>query len=218
MATTANITSETHNCGHCGNTSYMIKKGVIDDTVSEGDHKHGYYESGDFYRVLKCPNCLKINILTYFWHDSMDAEEDVNETLVYPQHQAFPVGLPAKILEYLTSAEKVKSIDVHAYALLLGRILEFVCYDRGAKSDKLYLMLEELAVKGDIPEKLVKVASGVRNFRNIGAHVGSGDLSTAELPIVRALLDAILTYIYSAEHLAAQAELKLSKIKKRRKV
>lgn len=187
------------------------------DVISEGGDDMGYWEHGDIYRLLKCPNCRKVNITTYSWHDAMDEDDVITEKTIYPQHQDFPVGLPDKILGSLTSAEKVKPIDVHAYALLLGRTLELVCHDRGAKSGTLYPMLEELAKKGDIPEKLVKVASGLRNFRNLGAHAGMGDLSEKELPIVRALLDAILTYIYSAQHLADLAEEKLARIKKKRK-
>jgi hypothetical protein len=211
------LTSEPVTCGHCGNISYMAIKGSINDTVTSGAPEVGYEISGTMYSVLECPACKEVSVTSYFWHEMMDKDDDIMHKTLYPHNKEFPVGLPANILSALTSAEKVKVFDAHAYALLLGRTLELVCYDREAKGDTLYKMLEDLAARNEIPEKLVKVASGLRDFRNIGAHAGSGDLSTSELPIVRALLDAILTYIYSAQHLADLAAIKLARIKKQRK-
>ena len=78
-------------------------------------------------------------------------------------------------------------------------------------------MLKELAAKNEIPDKLVKVASGLKDFGNIGAHAGSGDLTEKEIPILNALCSAILEYVYSAPHLATIAENKLKTIKITRK-
>lgn len=74
-------------------------------------------------------------------------------------------------------------------------------------------MLRELADKKEIPEKLVDVADGLRNFGNIGAHAGSGELGKNEIPIVQALAIAILEYLFSAPHLANVAESKLKSIR-----
>jgi hypothetical protein len=195
----------------------MAILGAVNDTVSEDFPDYGPHESGDIYRVLKCPNCKKVNISSYSWRDSIDEGDEVAESILYPQYREFPVGLPDDILSSLISAEKVKLIDSQSYALMLGRILELVCHNKGAKGKTFYEMLEDLAARNEIPEKLIKVANGLRNFRNIGAHAGSAALSPSELPIVRALLDAILAYLYSAQHLADLAESKLSKIKNRHK-
>lgn len=217
MASAPKTTSDAFTCANCGNHSYMAILGAVSDDVSEGDEEVGYQNSGDTYRVLKCPNCQKVNITSYFWHDSMDEDHFIPEPVIYPQQQAFPVGLPDDILRSLMSAEKVKFIDKQSYALMLGRILELVCHNKGAKGKTFYEMLKDLAAKNEIPEKLIKVANGLRNFRNIGAHAGADVLSSSELPIVRALLDAILAYLYSAQHLADLAETKLAKIERRRK-
>lgn len=78
-------------------------------------------------------------------------------------------------------------------------------------------MLKELADKNEIPQKLVKIASGLKDFGNIGAHAGSGELTQKEIPIVNALCIAILEYIYSAPYLATIAEDKLNSIKNKAK-
>lgn len=115
------------------------------------------------------------------------------------------------------AAEKVKTIDVNAYVILLRRLLELVCHDRKASGNTLAQMLSDLAAKGEIPDKLVRVAKGLKDFGNMGAHVSIGELSPKEIPIVKALCTAILEYIYSAPYLANTAESKLTAIKSQSK-
>lgn len=209
--------SKLSSCGHCSNISHMPIKGKVFDIEPQGDSEHGYYgEAGLVYCVLECPACKKVNIISYNWHDGMESEDDIEYEILFPQDINFPIGLPENILSTLKAAEKIKTIDVNAYAILLGRLLELVCIDRKAKGDTLALMLKDLADKNEIPEKLVKVAKGLRGFRNIGAHAGLGNLSENEIPIVKALCYAILEYIYSAPHLATIAETKLNLIKNRK--
>ena len=74
-------------------------------------------------------------------------------------------------------------------------------------------MLKDLANRNEIPDKLVKVAQGIKDFGNMGAHAGIGELSENEIPIVATLCTVILEYIYSAPHLATIAENKLNAIK-----
>lgn len=174
--------------------------------------KHGpRVIGGTQYSILKCPACKKINIVSHFWHDAL--EEEAEYDFLYPQNASYPIGLPNKILKAFESAEKVKTIDVNAYAILIRRLLELVCLDRNATGGTLAAMLKDLANKNEIPDKLVKVASGLKDFGNIGAHAGSGELTEKEIPIVNALCIAILEYVYSAPYLATIAGDKLKAIK-----
>lgn len=206
--------SKTTSCGHCGNIAPMEVKGSVGDIVSEGDDDHGYWEYGTYYGILKCPACHKVNIVAYGWHDGMESDDEISYELLYPNNEGMPIGLPDEVASTYLAAEKVKNIDVNAYAILMRRLLEQVCLDRSANGSSLASMLGDLAAKGEIPVKLVDVAKGLRHFGNIGAHAGSGNLSEREIPIVRALTKAILEYIYSAPHLADIAEKKLQQIKK----
>lgn len=195
----------------------MAIKGSVNDTEVHEDPEYGYQgEDGIIYCVLECPACKKVNIVSYLWHDGMESEDEIEYEFLFPQDQRFPIGLPENILSTLRAAEKIKTINVNAYAILLGRLLELVCLDRKAKGDTLASMLKDLADKNEIPEKLVNVAKGLREFRNVGAHAGLGDLSDKEIPIVKALCLAILEYIYSAPHLATIAETKLNRIKSKK--
>ncbi|HMK07243.1 MAG TPA: DUF4145 domain-containing protein [Flavobacterium sp.] len=142
----------------------------------------------------------------------MDRNEITYEFL-YPPEPTYPLGLPANILEAYKSAQEIKPHNANSYATLMRRLLEKVCIEHDAKSNNtLAGMLEELADRHIIPINLVKVAQSLKNFGNIGAHAGSGELSEEEIPIVTALCTAILEYIYTAPYLADLAESKLQQI------
>ncbi len=210
--------SENVACRHCFNFSKMEIIGTVTDTIDHWDDPHG--QGVDFYNCyehLKCPRCKKINIRQYEWDDLQEAQDDIEVEFeyLYPIGNV-PAGLPEAIVKAYNAAEQVKSIDVNAYATLLRRLLEMICHDRSAKPATLAQMLQELADKGEMPQNLVKVATGLRNFGNIGAHAGSGDLSEEEIPIVKALTNAILEYVYSAPHLEKLATAKLDEIKKKK--
>lgn len=201
-------------CKHCGNISKMEIIGTITDTFRGDDPEFGYINfHGTKYSVLKCPACSKINIVSYFWHDAMESDEEITYNILFPADTIYPVGLPDKISDAFKAAEKAKSLDVNAYAILARKLLELVCLDRGAKRDTLANMLRELAKAGEIPEKLVRIASKLKDFGNIGAHANSGELTLDEIPIVNALSIAILEYVYSAPFLATEAEHRLNAIK-----
>jgi hypothetical protein len=204
-------------CGHCHNISPMVIVGNVNQEHEYEDPEYGRTcDSGTIYSILECPACHKINIVNYFWHDSMESEDEVSYKFLYPINSKHPLGLPDKILSTYNAAEKVKTIDVNAYAILMRRMLELVCIDRKAKQGTLAVMLKDLADKNEIPLKLVNVAKGLKDFGNIGAHASIGELSEKEIPILNALSKAILEYIYSAPYLATLAEKQLEKVKRKR--
>lgn len=204
-------------CGHCDNLSQMEILGSIDNfTVEDEPHNHHYVEYGDVYDVLKCPACKLVNIFSYYWVTYMEDENTVPVyTTIYPNESNYPKGLPEDIEKALIAARRVQKIDVNAYALLSRRLLELVCLDRSASGNNLASKLRDLSNRGEIPDKLVDVAKGLKDFGNIGAHAGIGQLTEDEIPIVNALTIAILEYIYSAPLLATEAENKLNSIRGR---
>jgi hypothetical protein len=127
------------------------------------------------------------------------------------------VGLSPKIEQAYQSALKVKNVDSNAFAVLLGRVLDQVCIERGAKGDSLYDRLKDLASKGEIPTRLAEMAHQLRHLRNIGAHADLGDLTSAEVPILDDLCRAILEYVYTAPKLIEQVELKMAELRKSNK-
>lgn len=201
-------------CGHCYNKSFMNILGIVSKDDEYRDPEYGWlYESGTNFSVLQCPACGMVNIVSYYWHDSMENESEITYKTLYPLTKETPLGLPQNIIEMYQAAQKVQSISIDAYATLMRKILEQVCIDKQAKQGTLHTMLEDLANKNEIPEKLVKVAKGLKDFGNIGAHANNGKLDKKQIPILEALAKAILEYIYSAPYLAGLAEKELEKIK-----
>jgi hypothetical protein len=92
--------------------------------------------------------------------------------------------------------------------------LDLVCVDRKAEGNTLAKKLADLAHKGEIPTNLVGVSSGIRQFRNIGAHADLGSLTALESSLLDSLCRAILEYVYTAPYLAARAQIRFDKLTK----
>lgn len=204
-------------CRHCFNISRMEITASAEVDETWGDKTIGFGPNmGTSYDILKCPACEKINIVSYFWHEDMERDE-ITYNFLFPPEKIYPKGLPEKILTAYKNAEKIKSLNANAYATAMRRLLETVCLEQGAKpNDLLAKMLKELADRGEIPQNLVKVASGLKNFGNVGAHASAGDLGEKEVPIISALTTALLEYIYSAPYLASLAENKLVELRSKK--
>lgn len=211
--------SEVRNCGHCNNTAPMqvVAKYSDTKTFEYEDKLTAPFEAGDFYEMLKCPACHRIELRTYQWHDMMESKNEVTYKTLYPFASKVPLGLPESLKTEYKAAMNVKNISANAYGVLLGRILELVCADRQAKGKNLFEQLSDLAQKNEIPQKLVGVADKLRAFRNLGAHASLGGLTEKEVPILESLSLAILEYVYSAPYLAEQAEIALGQLKAKKR-
>jgi len=202
-------------CEHCQNQAPM-------EIVSHYSNLRDYeeregmliWEAGSVYELIECPACGEISLRKYFWHSILSDGEEIGYKYLYPLDQRGPQGLPNNIKSGYEEAQRVRNINTNAYAVLLGRVLDLICADRNASGDTLDKKLKSLSERGEIPEKLVDVSSGLRNLRNIGAHADLGELSSADLPVLDGLTRAILEYVYSAPLLINEAEKRLAKLKK----
>lgn len=211
---------EVISCKHCGNNAPM-------EAVAQYSQLHTQYENGvgsrnwdegDIYELLLCLACSNVMLRSYYWHDGyMETSEDTTFRYLYPASNKKPLGLPPEIQRAYDAAIKVKHIDVNAYAVLVGRVLDMICKDRNATGKTLNDKLADLSEKGEVPSKLVKVAESLRHLRNIGAHAELGELTESEEPILSSLCSALLEYVYSAPYLVKQAEERLQKLKESNK-
>ena len=97
---------------------------------------------------------------------------------------------------------------------IIGQPFACTAFDRSANGKSLSEKLNDLASKGEIPQKLVDVASSLRQLRNVGAHATLGELTDKEIPLLDDLCKAILEYVYSAPFLVKKAEESLLQLKK----
>jgi len=209
--------SEPTKCGHCGNVAPMEIRATVSQVRSHEDAKSGFpWDEGPVHEILICPACDGIVVRRYYWHESLDPE-DVQTEVVYPCASATPVGLPPVIHQELEAAMRVRCASPNAYGVLLGRLLELICDDRGAKKGKLSARLKQLSTRGEIPEKIVELAQKLQALRHVGAHASSGRLTSVEVPILDSLCHAILEYVYSAPYLVRQADARLQELRTRRR-
>lgn len=201
-------------CGHCSNRVPHEIVAVYSRVETHENEPGGYpHDSGAVFELIVCPACQEVSLQTYFWHEYAEPE-DIKMEILYPVANKTPLGMPPKLESAYQAAVRVKSIDPNAFGVLVGRLLELVCIDRSAKGKTLNEGLSDLAARGEIPAKLVAVANGLRNLRNVGAHPMLGELTAAEVPVLDGLCRAILEYVYSAPSLAEQAEERLTHLKR----
>ena len=208
-------------CRHCLNHAPMEIVAEFSYVVDKVEAHPGDFE--EIYKVsqlLQCPACFYISLQQYQWCDAyMETPEDTTIEILYPSIETndIPLGLPDAINKALIAAQKVKSIDANAFGVLMRRVLEMVCIDRKATGRNLAEQLQDLAQKNEIPNKLVMVTKSIKNLGNIGAHAALGNLTQEEIPILNALSNAILEYVYTAPYLANQAEDRVNQLKTKRK-
>ena len=205
-------------CRHCGNYAPMkIVGGYYHSLDSDRAYDYDpYYENvmqgGYQYDLLLCRACEKVTLWRFFDHPAF---EDEGAKIFYPSQEIEVGFLPSRIREAYEAALKARTIDANAYSILLGRLLEVICEDRKAKGSGLHEKLKDLASKGEIPENLASIAHKIRLLRNIGTHETNEGLSEDEIPILNALIKAVLEYLYIASSLADEAEERLKKLKQK---
>lgn len=223
MANEKNRTHKFLQCGHCRNQVPMdiVAEYYLPTEHTYDDPDDAYYDccngiiyakEGYHHKLLLCLVCNEVTYWRYFDADYLECYE---KEIFFPSELYKLSGLPNQIQKAYDIALKVRGIDTNAYAVLLGRILDIICEDRKALGNTLNKKLIYLAEKGEIPEKLVRVAHNLRNLRNYGAHADLGELTIDEIPILDDLCKAILEYIYNAPYLAEKAERSLNRLKEK---
>jgi hypothetical protein len=185
-------------------TYSQVRNHVSDDGSME-------WSAGNFYEILTCPACHGVTFQRDFFHDQFP--EESKPVVLYPTEAEKVDGLPPEIERAYAAALAVKGIEAHAFAVLVRRLLEMICLDKGAEGRSLFEQLKSLATMGVIPQQLIDIANGLRNFGNIGAHAGGVQLSVNEVPVIDTLCRAILEYVYGAPHLVVLAQETLDRVK-----
>jgi Domain of unknown function (DUF4145) len=117
--------------------------------------------------------------------------------------------LPPLVRNHREAARRVKGLDPSFYALGIRRMLEAVCVEEKAQGSKLFDQLQDLATRGRLPQTLVDIATQLRKLGNLGAHVTDVEVQESDVPLISALAEAMLEYLYRApaKVAAVQAEL-----------
>lgn len=204
--------SQNMKCRHCRNTVTMP---IVADYSQVRSHsaRDGLMEwsAGNVFQILECPACDGVTFQRGYFHDQFP--EEWQPAVLYPTEAEKVEGLSVEIERAYAAALAVKGIEAHAFAVLVRRLLEMICLNKGAQEKNLFEGLKALVRTGVIPQQLIDIANGLRIFGNIGAHAGGEQLSENEVPVIDALCRAILEYVYGAPRLVALAQQTLDKVK-----
>jgi Domain of unknown function (DUF4145) len=163
---------------------------------------------------LECPACRKNILREGICREEIDDEAGPGYVIIYPEFSNRNFNLPEGLNKAYKAAQNVKNVDPNAYAVLLGRLLDKICIDKNAIGNTLNDKIKSLAKNGVIPEQISRIALGVKDFRNIGAHADLGELSDNEISIVEELINVIIEYIYEAPSMIQKVEREISKLKR----
>ncbi len=155
------------------------------------------------WEVLTCGECARLSLRS--GHSSPDDPEPFSWDVVYPPAPDTPRFLPSDISRAHKAAMLMRTVDAHAYAVLLGTLLEIICLDRGARGQNLYYRLRDLAARSLIPATLAECAHGITDLRPAFVVARTPDLTAGDIALLEPLSEALLQYLYVAPALTAAA-------------
>ena len=202
-------------CFHCGNKAPMEVVATYNDTIVFGEAP---YTDEAYFRwlLLMCPSCRRPTLEEIYTITSEQELEGwpVHESILYPSKINLE-GFPETVKKSYEAALKVRNVEPNAFAVLIGRTLDNICRDRNAKGNTLYEKLTDLSNRNEIPGRLAEMAQGLRLLRNIGAHAELGEIVNDDVPILIALCEAILEYVYRAPSRLKLLQSRIETLKKK---
>lgn len=234
------ISKKPYPCGHCGNRAPMY---VLSEIVERYDNDESD-ALNTCYFVFRCSSCGGVNVVSE--HNFIDREyleirfpdlvttnsdeyqeyeyavesaKYIQEFRLYPSDRRTFQHVPAQVERSYRTALKLLRVEPLACAVFIGRTLEFLCKERKAAGKTLEKMLLDLKNRGEIPDRILEIASSLRFFRNIGAHADNEmNVSRRDAETLIALCEAILEYVYEAPAVLKAAQDKADALKTGREV
>ncbi len=188
-------------CPHCGNitTQISLYTHVFESVYTFFDKEHDIeYDKKiqeQFYLAI-CGTCKGALLYSGDFGVPVSMEEVFKQSyLIWPQQKILSEKIPEKIRRYYEEAIRIKMIAPNAYAGQIRKCLEALCDDRNIKQGSLFIRLDELALRGEIPKHFIEMANILRFFGNIGVH--SIETNTP-IPVdtIEDFFIAIIEYVY----------------------
>ncbi len=196
-------------CPHCEN--FTLMEILWDDTHETYDDLHFEYDEGTIsLSLMKCRVCLEITLKETLKYEDRFEMLHFEEKTYYPTPKVISKNIPGAIVKEYETSLRVKRIDPNMCAVAVGRTLEAICNYEKATGKNLAQKLDYLDKKGRIPSTLVKMATELRELRNLGAHNENDEVTEEDIPFILEFLEAILEYLYVAPA-------KIEALQKRRK-
>jgi hypothetical protein len=186
-------------CAHCNSKGRM----AVVSTHRAADR--GRRARGEtLWEILSCASCSQLTVRT--GHSSPEDSDPFRWEVAFPESRRIPRCVPGDVARAYDAAMIMRTTDPKTYAVLLGTVLEMVCWDQGAWGQNLIYQLKDLASRSIIPASLADLGLGIRAFRSPTAQGRSTDLEPADLPVLEPLCEALILQIYVGPSLIAAAK------------
>ena len=190
--------SEPRCCPHCGNTTpHELLFECAAPLIWYGDNdipsRQEDQEPGQEYALIRCLTCRDLSL-----YSNIDVVGWQWPRLEYPSNYDLDPCVPLIISANYKEARRVQNISPNAFAVLIRRALEALCYDRGLTKGTLASCLKELASKGEIPDKLVEASSVLRELGNAGAHHSIRQVTIPMTWAMDSFFRTLIEYVYVA--------------------
>lgn len=181
-------------CEHCGNRTPMVALATPTATVPLAPPEYGDTIHLE-WALYMCPVCSN-PILRESDSESFDYDGTPEWRTLYPEQIKLRNELPTSVRKAYEAALRVRHVEPNAFAVLIGRTLEFTCQDRGANGRTLHEMLNDLSNRDIIPALLVEVAHQMKAIRNFGAHADVREVDSADIPLLIELTESLFDHLY----------------------
>lgn len=154
--------------------------------------------------IRQCPNLECRSVIFY-------AKNNDSRQIYPPEVIDFDSSnLPARILASLEEAIKCHAVGCYrAAALMVRRVLEELCEDKGAKGDNLMKRIAALSSTIVVPAGLLDAANELRLLGNDAAHIEAKDydnIGANECEIAIELAKELLKAVYQYTDLVAKLQ------------
>ncbi len=197
------IKEEIFACRHCGNkTSHgLIYLHSVDVPLGIYDPEGTPMDAADYFFLFECKTCRGISLKEVF-SEELDMGSNGYEIpfdnidYLYPSSQSLNDAIPKGLILVIKEANKVKLISPMAYLILVRKILDELCKERGIKGKNLEKKLIKLVQLEKLPDIFGDASNNLRLLGNIGAHESKVEINNEDIQLVEEFIFALIEYIY----------------------
>jgi hypothetical protein len=186
-------------CLHTGTFSGILNCSDVTWIESIGGTQPSRYKGG----MRRCPNLDCESLVFVVMKGGVLDESFPPEIIDFDA-----TNLPSRILDSLEEAIKAHSAGCYrACALMIRRVLEELCQDKGAAGDDLKQRLSSLGGAVIVPKELLDAADELRLLGNDAAHVEAkayDSVGEAEATVAVQLAKELLKAVYQYTSLVAK--------------
>jgi hypothetical protein len=206
-------------CRHCGkhHPGFEQRTSVEVKRSSTPIPPQAEIETRTLWVVWECKACALPTFQEIYWTDFDDDPAQATSKTFYPQPSLVQIGgLPPSVARPLAEAMKVKELAPNLFAVAIGRTLEAMCKHENVRGSGLTGKLTNLANSGRIPEVYARMATQLRDMRDLGAHANEVEVEPDDVPLLLDFAEGILSYLYVAPARADAMAERLNEVRRGR--